>query len=148
MPRLRLVPVVVALALAVAACGSSKSSSSSSASSSSSSTGASSSASASTSSTTTTATGTSAPAASGVQVTMRGLAFQPAVIHAKVGQTVVWTNDDTPAHNVTYVSGPKFTSSPTIKPGQKFQLKLTQAGTIHYFCTIHPFMKGTIVVSP
>lgn len=80
---------------------------------------------------------------------MKNLAFSPATIHAKVGQTVTWTNDDTPPHNVTYVSGPKFASSPpTMQPGAKFQLKLTQAGTIHYYCTIHPFMKGTVVVSP
>ena len=78
---------------------------------------------------------------------MKNLAFSPAAIHAKVGQTVQWTNDDSPPHNVTYVSGPKFTSSSTMNPGAKFTLKLTKAGTIHYFCTIHPFMKATIVVS-
>ena len=78
---------------------------------------------------------------------MMSLAFSPDVVHAKVGQTVQWTNKDIPPHNVTYVSGPKFTSSPTMKTGAKFQLKLTQAGTIHYFCTIHSFMTATIVVT-
>ena len=48
---------------------------------------------------------------------MKNLAFIPMAIHAKVGQTVKWTNDDTPAHNVTYVSGPKFTSSGTMNTG-------------------------------
>jgi amicyanin len=78
---------------------------------------------------------------------MKNLAFLPDAIHAKVGQTVQWTNADTPPHNVTYVSGPKFASSSTLQTGGKFSLKLTQAGTIHYVCTIHPFMKATIVVS-
>jgi plastocyanin len=78
---------------------------------------------------------------------MKSLAFAPDTVHATVGQTVEWTNDDTPAHNVTYVSGPKFASSPTMNPGAKFSIKLTQAGTIHYFCSIHPFMKATIVVT-
>ncbi len=78
---------------------------------------------------------------------MKNLAFHPPAIHAKVGQTVKWTNDDTPPHNVTYVSGPKFTSSGTLNPGATFSLKLTQAGTIHYFCSIHPFMKAVIVVT-
>ena len=50
-------------------------------------------------------------------------------------------------YGLTYVSGPKFKSSSTINPGAKFQIKLTQAGTIHYFCSIHPFMKATIVVT-
>ncbi len=78
---------------------------------------------------------------------MKNLAFSPAAIHAKVGETVKWTNDDSPPHNVTYVSGPQFTSSSTLDPGATFSLKLTKAGTIHYFCSIHPFMKATIVVS-
>ncbi len=78
---------------------------------------------------------------------MKNLAFSPATINAKVGQTVQWTNQDTPQHNVVYVSGPKFTSSANLNSGGQFKLKLTQPGTIHYICSIHPFMKATIVVS-
>ena len=78
---------------------------------------------------------------------MKNLAFSPASVTAKVGQTVQWTNQDTPPHNIFYVSGPKFTSSPTLNTGGQFKLKLTQPGTIHYICSIHPFMKATIVVT-
>jgi len=78
---------------------------------------------------------------------MKNVAFSPVAIQAKVGQTVTFRNEDTPQHNVTYASGPQFTSSPTFGPGGSFALKLTQAGTISYLCTIHPFMKGTIVVT-
>ncbi len=78
---------------------------------------------------------------------MKSLAFTPKAIDAKVGDTVDFTNDDTPPHNVTYVSGPKFASSGTLNPGDKFTIKLTQPGVIHYYCTIHPFMKGTILVT-
>jgi amicyanin len=78
---------------------------------------------------------------------MKNLAFNPTSIHAKVGEKVTWTNSDSPPHNVTYVSGPKFASSGTINPGGKFSITLTKPGTIHYVCTIHPFMKATIVVS-
>jgi plastocyanin len=79
---------------------------------------------------------------------MRSLAFYPTTIHAKVGQTVSWINGDSSPHNVTYVSGPRFRSSPRLEPGAKFAIKPTAPGTIHYFCTIHPWMKATIVVSP
>jgi plastocyanin len=79
---------------------------------------------------------------------MKNIAFDPTSLNAKVGQTVVFTNNDTPPHNVTYVSGPKFASSSTMNPGATFSLKLTQAGTIHYVCTIHPNMTATITVSP
>jgi plastocyanin len=90
----------------------------------------------------------SAPHSGDVKVSMQTLAFVPDTIHAGVGQTVVWTNDDNVRHNVIYVSGPKFTSSrPRIRNGSTFSVKLAQPGTIHYFCSIHPWMKGTIVVS-
>jgi plastocyanin len=144
MKRLPLL-AVPALLLVLAGCGSSSSSSSSSPSPA---TASSTSASTSASASSTPASGGAAPSGAGaVEVTMKSLAFSPDTVHAKVGQTVEWTNDDTPAHNVTYVSGPKFTSSSTMNPGATFSIKLTQAGTIHYFCSIHPFMKATIVVT-
>jgi plastocyanin len=79
---------------------------------------------------------------------MKNIAFIPASLQAKVGETVKWINQDTAPHNVTYVSGPNFTSSSTFSGGGTFSLKLTKAGTIQYRCTIHPGMNGTIVVAP
>jgi amicyanin len=80
---------------------------------------------------------------------MQSLFFTPTVLNAKVGQTIVWTNEEAAPHNVTYVSGPRFRSSRRILGlGAKFSLTLTQPGTIHYYCTIHPWMKAAIVVSP
>ncbi len=78
---------------------------------------------------------------------MRALWFYPTHVYARVGQRVIWTNDDSSPHNVTYVSGPRFNSSRRIMPpGARFTLRLTQAGTIHYYCSLHPWMKATIVV--
>jgi amicyanin len=138
--RRLLLPVLALIALALAGCGSSSSSSSSSAAPASSSTTAA-------SSTTSASGGASPSAGQAVHVSIKSLAFNPATVSAKVGQTVTWTNDDSPPHNVTYVKGPKFDSSPTMNPGATFHIKLTQPGTIDYFCSIHPFMKGSIVVS-
>jgi len=94
-------------------------------------------------------TGDANAVASGtIHVVMKSLDFNPNSVKGKVGETVTWTNEDEAPHNVTYVSGPKFTSSPQqLTIGQKFSLKLTQPGTIHYYCTIHPWMKARIVVS-
>ena len=84
-----------------------------------------------------------------VHVVMKSLDFSPTSVDAHVGQRVVWTNDDEAPHNVTYVSGPRFTSSrPRLRLGATFSLRLTEPGTIHYFCFLHPWMKATIVVSP
>jgi len=82
-----------------------------------------------------------------VAVVMRNIAFNPGTVHARVGETVTWTNRDDAPHNVTYNSGPKFTSSPTFTNGKSWSLKLTKPGIIHYMCTIHPGMDGTIIVS-
>lgn len=82
-------------------------------------------------------------------VTMKVLEFSPTTVRAKVGQRVRWTNEDSSPHNVTFVSGPKFSSSrPVLNPGATFSISLTQPGTIHYYCSIHPWMKATIVVAP
>ena len=93
-------------------------------------------------------TPSSSPAGGSVAVAMQNIAFSPATLHAKVGQTVKWTNMDQVPHNVTYVSGPSFNSSSTFGNGGTFTLKLTKAGTIEYRCTIHPQMTAKIVVSP
>jgi plastocyanin len=83
-----------------------------------------------------------------VHVVMAHLEFSPLAVNAKVGQRVVWTNEDSAPHNVTYISGPVFKSSRRVlRPGRKFSITLTQAGTIHYYCTIHPWMRATIAVS-
>jgi amicyanin len=79
---------------------------------------------------------------------MQTLAFTPDVAHARVGQTVQWTNEDNVPHNVIYVSGPRFPSSPPrIRNNKTYSIKLTEAGTIRYYCSIHPWMKASVVVS-
>jgi plastocyanin len=93
-------------------------------------------------------TGSSA-AGGTVQVVLKGLFFNPPAIRAAVGQQVTWTQEDQAPHNVTSVSGPPFTSSGTLaKLGSTFSIRLTEPGTIHYVCTLHPWMKATIVVAP
>jgi plastocyanin len=144
MKRLTAIAVPIAVLL-LAGCGSSSSSTSSPSAPASSSSGAGASTSGSSSSS---SGGASASSGSVVDATMQNLAFQPTVIHAKVGQTIKWTNNDTAPHNVTPTGGPKFTASSTLNPGGgTFEAKMTAAGTITYVCTIHPFMKGTIIVT-
>jgi plastocyanin len=82
-----------------------------------------------------------------IHVVMKNIMYNPMTIHAKVGDTVTWTNEDDAPHNVTYASGPKFASSPTFTNGHSWTLRLTKAGVVRYMCTIHPGMHGTIFVS-
>jgi plastocyanin len=84
-----------------------------------------------------------APAATSAAI--EGFAFAPEAIEAKVGQKITWTNDDAAPHTVTAKSGGELDSG-TLAQGASFSFTPETAGTIEYFCTIHPSMVGTIEV--
>lgn len=67
------------------------------------------------------------------------------------GSTVSWLNLDQVGHTVQSQDGegnviPLFNSD-VLKAGQKFQYKFSEPGTYNYFCTLHPWRSGTIIVS-
>src|SRR6266581_5454931 len=90
------------------------------------------------SSSTSTPTSTAAPGASAT-VLAKNLKFSPKTVSVKVGGKVTWQFEDTQAHNVLG-DGLK---SPTMTSGS-WLFTFTKAGSYHYLCTIHPFMKGTV----
>ena len=63
---------------------------------------------------------------------------------------VQWGNGDTAAHTVTSgnpTDGPDGTfDSSLFGPGKSFTHKFVKSGTFHYFCSIHPWMTGTVNV--
>ena len=77
---------------------------------------------------------------------MRGLKFVPDRVEVKVGQKVTWTNEEAVDHNVTSKSGAKFMSK-AFGRGGTYSFTPRAAGTISYVCTLHPGMKGTLVVT-
>ena len=77
-------------------------------------------------------------------INIQSFAFNPSTLTVKAGTKVTWTNNDSVAHTVTSDSG-KFDSG-NISPGQSFSYTFTNTGTFNYHCTIHPMMKGTVVV--
>jgi plastocyanin len=105
-------------------------------------------------------TGGNATSGGGASVTIspgssspsNGKNFVPDTLPVKAGTTVTWTNGDTTLHTVTSGtpeggnSGTEFDSS-YIAAGKTFQHAFNTAGTFDYYCTLHPFMKGKIVVS-
>lgn len=97
---------------------------------------------------TATATAAAAPAkpsAGATEAKIADFAFSPADIEVNVGDKITWTNDDSAAHTVTATSGADFDSG-TLAQGADFTFEAKKAGTIAYFCAIHPSMKGTITV--
>lgn len=99
----------------------------------------------------TTAQGTqgtqSTPAAGVTQVQMSNDAFTPATIQVSVGTTVTWTNLDSDPHTVTFREN-ALTSSGLLRQGDSYQYTFTAVGTFAYYCAVHPYMVGQVVVTP
>ncbi len=93
-----------------------------------------------------TAAATSASASTSVSatVTVKNFAFNPATVTIPVGGTVMWKFADSAQHTATAVD--KSFNSPPLSNGQTFLHTFTKAGTYHYFCSIHQFMTGTVIV--
>lgn len=80
-----------------------------------------------------------------VAVNIKGFAFSPSTVIIKEGAKVTWTNNDSVSHTVTSDLG-KLLDSPTLAPGASFSFTFTKPGAVSYHCTLHPSMKGTIVI--
>lgn len=76
-------------------------------------------------------------------VRIKNSAFDPAVITVKVGSTVRWVNQDSVPHRVVFVDG---ADSTVLSATQSWSRKFDEAGTYDYTCTIHPSMRGTVIV--
>lgn len=91
------------------------------------------------------ATGSGTPVATD-HVAIKNFAFVPATVTVHTGATVTWTNTDQEQHTVTSLTG--VFKSPVLATTTTFHYAFTKPGTYHYQCTIHPFMRGTVVVAP
>jgi plastocyanin len=72
-------------------------------------------------------------------------AYDPDPAEAEVAKTIAWKNDDSTPHTATSEGG--FDSS-IINPGESYTISAEEigAGEHQYTCTVHPFMKGTLVI--
>ena len=77
-------------------------------------------------------------------VAIDGVAFAPATLTVKVGETVVWVNKDPFPHTVTSQIGGF--DSHDIAPDQSWSSTTTRAGVFPYLCTLHPTMRATLTV--
>jgi len=97
--------------------------------------------------TVTNALGSSTP---GCEITADGC-FVPTMVTLDIGGEVIWENNDTAAHTVTSgtpTEGPDgiFDSS-LVMAGSSFSHVFEEAGSYDYFCMVHPWMQGMVMVS-
>lgn len=75
-------------------------------------------------------------------VVIQNYAFNPSTITISKGTTITWTNEDSSPHALKS----DIFESETLNNGDSFTYTFNDAGTFEYICSIHPSMKGTIVV--
>jgi plastocyanin len=87
---------------------------------------------------------TEAPPAAGAEVKIDNFSFTPTTLTVAAGTQVTWTNRDDIPHTV--VTEDKAIKSNALDTDEKFSYTFSKPGTYSYFCSIHPKMKGTVVV--
>jgi len=77
--------------------------------------------------------------------------FEPPIIKIKPGSRIIWTNTDSVAHTITsgnasdLQTGTIFASG-MIPSGGTFSFTFYKISTYSYFCQVHPWMTGQIIV--
>jgi plastocyanin len=86
--------------------------------------------------------GAGAQASAAVQID--NFHYTPPMLVVAPGTTVTWKNDDDSPHSVREKDG-KFKST-ALDTDDTFSQTFTTPGDYEYFCSIHPYMTGKIVV--
>lgn len=90
-----------------------------------------------------TTAGATATASKTKRVAIKGFAFRPKTLRVPRGTKVVFKNSDRARHNATRRGSFR---TGNLKKGQSATVRFKRKGTFRYICTIHPSMKGKIVV--
>ena len=85
-------------------------------------------------------------AAKTATINIDNFAFAPPDLTIAAGTTVTWKNEDGEVHRVKDDHN-RF-SSAALDTDDSFSHSFAKPGVYHYFCTIHPYMVGKIVVKP
>ncbi|MFA5268846.1 MAG: plastocyanin/azurin family copper-binding protein [Methanoregula sp.] len=83
----------------------------------------------------------------GNSILIKNFAFDPPALTVKTGTSVTWTNQDPAPHALVSDPGtPASFSSESLSTGSSYTFTFGQAGIYAYSCSIHPSMKGSIIV--
>jgi plastocyanin len=90
---------------------------------------------------------TAAAGGGGAETTevIKSLSFTTSEVKVAVGGSVVFDNQDNTAHTATADDGSFDTGQ--ISAGSKKTVEFAKAGSVPFHCTIHPFMKATVVIA-
>jgi plastocyanin len=88
----------------------------------------------------------SADLAKSASIQIDNFHYTPAMLVVAPGTTITWKNDDDSPHSVREKDG-KFKSA-ALDTDDTFSQTFAAPGEYEYFCSIHPYMTGKIVVKP
>jgi plastocyanin len=77
-------------------------------------------------------------------IVIEAMQFAPQVLEVSPGDTVVWVNKDAFPHDATATN--RSFRSKEIAPNGSWKFKPVRKGTFPYLCTLHPTMKGSLIV--
>ena len=75
--------------------------------------------------------------------------YIPSMIVVDSGNQVTWVNEDSAFHSVTsgfYGSPTELFDSGHLDPFESYTLTFDETGIYDYHCTLHPWMKGQVIV--
>ena len=75
--------------------------------------------------------------------------YIPSLIVIEKGKQVTWVNEDSAFHSITsgfYDTPTDLFESGHLDPFESYTLTFDEIGTYDYFCTLHPWMKGQVIV--
>jgi plastocyanin len=78
-------------------------------------------------------------------VEIRGMEFQPPVLTVAVGDTVVWINRDIVPHTATAAGRLRWDTGMLAQHATGAYVA-GRPGTATYICTLHPTMRGTLII--
>ena len=79
-----------------------------------------------------------------VVIEIKDYKFIPQNITINKETSVIWINKDNVSHTVT--STLYLADSGIIKPGDRVKYEFEEEGEYHYYCLIHPEMRGVVIV--
>ena len=79
-----------------------------------------------------------------ITVTMDNMVFGSVPSGAKVGDTIVWVNNDTVQHTATARDG---SFDVRLQPGKTGRTVLSKTGNLAIYCIYHPMMRTTLRVA-
>ncbi len=83
-----------------------------------------------------------------IDVSIINFTFDPQTVTIEQGDSVRWTNNEAVTHTSTSTSNPPVWDSGNLGTGESYMFQFISSGSFPYYCTIHPYMTGTVEVQP